>query len=100
MTIKETSVLAVVLAGIAANLVFQDSLAEGAGNDWEFKQLHHPSPSLRKIERSGRVTIYDGMFDSEVDHAMDRQFDRIESMMFVRTKHPVAEGTYETDDDC
>ena len=100
MTVKELATLTMVFAGIAANPMSQEALAAGAGDGWELKQLQDPSLSLKKMERAGRVTIYDGMFDSEVDHAMDRQFDRIESMMFIRTKHPVAEGTYETDDDC
>ena len=98
MTAKELATLTMMFAGIAANPMSQDAFA--AGDSWELKQLQDPSPSLRKMEHAGRVTIYDGMFDSEVDRAMDRQFDRIESMMFIRTKHPVAEGTYETDDDC
>jgi hypothetical protein len=100
MTIKEIAALVTVFAGVAANPMSQEALAAGAGDDWELNQLHDPSPSLTKVERAGRVTIYDGVVVADVDVAMDRQFDRIESMMFVRTKHPVADGTFETDDDC
>jgi len=100
MTIKETSALIAVVTGISLTLMFQDSLAADGGGDWELKQLHDPSPSLRKMESAGRITIYDGVAVADVDAAMDRQFDRIESMMFIRTKHPVEDGTFETDSDC
>jgi hypothetical protein len=100
MKIRETAALVAAVAGISLNLMFQDSLAAGEGDDWELKQLHDPSPSLRKKESAGRITIYDGVPVAEVDAAMDGQFDRIESMMFVRTKHPVADGTFEADSDC
>lgn len=100
MTTKETAALIAVVAGISLNLMFHDALAAGGGNDWELKQLHDPSPSLRKMESAGRITIYDGVAAADVDAAMDRQFDRIESMMFIRTKYPVADGTFEADSDC
>ena len=100
MTIKETTALIGVVAGISLNLIIQDLQAADGSDDWMLKQLHDPSPSLRKMEDAGRITIYDGVVAADVDEAMDRQFDRIESMMFIRTKHPVADGTFETDDDC
>jgi hypothetical protein len=100
MTIKDTVILTVVLVGIAANLAFQESLAADGDDSWELKQLHKPSQSLRVREDAGRVTIYDGVVVTEVDRAMDEQFDRIGSMMFVRTKWPTEEGDYEEDSDC
>ena len=36
--------------------------------------------------------IYDGLKDTQVAQAMDTQFDRIESMMFVRTVTTDATG--------
>jgi hypothetical protein len=100
MTIKDIAVLIGVLAGIYANLAFQDSLAAGNADEGAYKVLHRPSAALRASERRGRVTIYDEIPVGEVERALDEQFDRIDSMMFVRTQHPVADGGHETDEDC
>ena len=53
---------------------------------------------MRASERRGRVTIYDRIPVSEVERALDEQFERIDSMMFVRTQYPVADDGFE--DDC
>ncbi len=100
MTIKDIAILIGVLAGIYANLAFQDSLAVGHSAEGAYQGLHQPSPALQASERRGRITIYDQIPVAQVDRALDEQFDRMESMMFVRTQHPVADGGYETDDDC
>lgn len=100
MTIKDLATLILVLAGIAANLMFQESLAEDRVADWQLRQLHEPSSGLLSRESDGWVTIYDGVMVSEVDRAMDQQFDRIDSMMFVRTRWPVEEGSYYEEPDC
>ena len=99
MTIKDIAVLIGVLAGIYANLVFQDSLAAGHPDEIDHQPLHQPSAALRASEKRGRITIYDRIPVSEVELALDQQFERIDSMMFVRTQYPVADGGVE-DDDC
>lgn len=100
MKTKRDAALTMILAGILINPMFQNVRAADAENNWALKQLHSPSPSLRKMESAGRVTIFDGVTVADVDDAMDRQFDRIQSMMFIRTKYPVENGTFEADSDC
>ena len=97
--IKEAVLWILIIAGIAVNLAFQDSLAGEAEDSWELQQLHEPSPALLTREDAGRITIHDGLHVKEIDKAMDEQFDRIGSMMFIRTRHVEEDGTLYEDSD-
>ena len=44
--------------------------------------------------------IYDGLKNSTVEKAMDDQFNRISSMMFVRTEYEQENGELIADEDC
>jgi hypothetical protein len=72
----------VLITGIATLLCAAGQVAAG---DWQEKMLFNPPDSQLKLEQRGRIMIYDGLTDKQVAMAMDAQFDRIESMMFVRT---------------
>ena len=63
--------------------------------------LFKPSNSMLFAEAKGRVMIYDGLKNETVNEALNNQFDRIQSMMFVRTQYVQETGEYEADeDDC
>ena len=47
------------------------------------KRLMAPSSVQTKFEKKGKVYMYIGMKDKEVDRALDDEFDRIENFMFV-----------------
>jgi hypothetical protein len=68
-------------AALASNLPFEyDSYQE--------RRLWKPTPKELEAERNGQVYIYDGLEKSEVETAMAKQFERIDSMMFIRTVEP------------
>jgi hypothetical protein len=75
-------------------------LAEDNANDYYQNMLVSPGRSVREAEARGRVTIYDGVENSQIERAMDTQFDRIDNMMFVRTRNTLPDGTVEEYDDC
>ncbi len=52
---------------------------------WQLRRLHEPSDRELLSERQGSIVIYDGLKDSQVEKAMDEEYDRIRSMMFIRT---------------
>ncbi len=56
-----------------------------AGDAWQERLLLDPPASQLRQEARGRVMIYDGLTDARIEQAMDTQFERIDSMMFVRT---------------
>ena len=90
---------------LASGIMFGVSIvtihaAEGPTSAYEQNMLFNPSQSLLRAESRGRVTIYDGLENSQVERALDTQFGRIDNMMFIRTRHTLEDGTVEEDDDC
>jgi len=73
---------------------------EQATSTYTGNLLLNPSQSLLEAESRGRITIYDGLDDSEVDVAMDTQFGRIDNMMFVRIRRTLDDGSIDETDDC
>ena len=53
---------------------------------WQLELLHNPSVHQLDMERKGRVVIYDGLRSTDIDRALEQQFDRIDSMMFIGTE--------------
>ena len=76
-------ILGGIIAGYSMAAVAQDS--DGKMRDWQLTLLFQPSENQLEVERKGRVFIYDGMRTTDVERALDEQFDRVEHMMFAGT---------------
>jgi hypothetical protein len=83
-----------------AAAVSSTGYAKAAGDDWQKERLLSPTPAQLAAETKGQVVIYDGLDSRVVDRALDEQFQRIDSMMFVRTRHTEPDGSNWVDDDC
>jgi hypothetical protein len=83
-TLTRLIAIAIVSTSVCVGNTRADSL------DWYKQQLFSPGEQQLAMEARGRVMIYDGLFDTDVQRALDEQFDRVDSMMFT--------GTVVTDD--
>ena len=72
---------------LAMSSLFSNSTMAGddPARNWQLSLLFNPGEQQYKMENRGRVFIYDGLRDTEVERALDEQYDRVESMMFVNT---------------
>ncbi len=75
----------VISTTVLSGLLLASSQPWAAADDWQLRMLHQPSDAQLALEKKGRVFIYDGLSDVQVEQAVDQQFERMGSMMFVRT---------------
>mgnify|MGYP006928178270 CR=1 FL=1 len=76
------------------------SITSVSAGNFQQNMLFSPSPSVLADEAKGRVMIYDGLKSETVDKAMNVQFSRIDSMMFVNTEYKKENGEIVANDDC
>ena len=77
----------------------------------EWRRLFEPSPGELRDEAAGRIYIYEGLPTRDIERAMDEEFKRVQSMMFIRVKPrddngnkapqtPGSDAGYVQDDGC
>jgi hypothetical protein len=69
--------------------------------DYQERLLLQPTSAQLAAEEQGKIHIYDSLEMSMVNQALDRHFNRIDSMMFVRIHHlpPAGAGSAKVEDD-
>ena len=88
---KTTLQLAALLVLLSCNLTVVAAAGE-FNNDFQRNTMFQPNASQLEREAMGFIFIYDGLADYEIDRAMDEYPERIDSMMFVRTRLTDASG--------
>jgi hypothetical protein len=72
-------------------------LMAGDVREIELRRLFEPTPAELQSEAKGRIFIYEGLRDTDVEQAMEQQFNRIESMMFIRVQRTNEKGEVKKD---
>jgi len=67
--------------------------------DWQVERLFEPTPDQESWEHSGNIFIYESMKETDIERALEEEFERIQHMMFVRTIVTDEEGEAETETD-
>ena len=79
------------MLGAALFMLGENPREEGV-RDIDLRRLFEPTEAEREEEATGRIYIYDGLRDIDVERAMRDEYDRIENMMFVREKKTDGKG--------
>ena len=71
---------------VAASVSTPAIAAADGLRDIELRRLFEPTPAELGAERSGRIYIYDGLNERDVARALEEEFARVDSMMFIRVE--------------
>ena len=100
--LRQTSLNA---TGRKALILVITSLSIGLSNvaqaydKYQYEVLLNPTPDMLESEARGRIMIYDGLENEVVETALNEQFERIENMMFVRTRYLSDDGEILVEED-
>jgi len=85
----------ITLATLPLLAVFAGSAAATDISEIELRRLFAPTEAELAAEAKGRIYIYDGLRDVDVERALADQFGRVENMMFIRTRKTDSAGEVE-----
>ncbi len=106
---KSTAFTASLLALLAGSAPLPAASESSAVEQMQHRRLFEPTESEMRHEAKGSVYIYEGLTDKAVQRALEEEFERVGSMMFIRTiatddrgipKRAPYTGELDQDDDC
>ena len=83
--------------GVTATLFGSRLAAEADVSKIELRRLLDPTEAELAAEADGRIYIYDGLTDRDIQEAMNEEFERVENMMFIRTRKTDETGQVKRD---
>jgi hypothetical protein len=97
---KQPTSTATLVTTTALSATLVSSMAVAADvSEFEQRRLFSPTEAELASEAEGRIYIYDGLTDIDVQRALNDEFDRVENMMFIRTKKTDEAGEVKRDAD-
>ena len=83
-TIQHTLLLTAIALMLTLTTV-SEAMSDEKYNKWQLNRLFEPSQTQLHQEQKGRVFIYEGLKDKDVNRVLAEQFDRVDTMMFIGT---------------
>ena len=83
-TIIATLALCAFTGSVHANDDIGELALLDTADKWQTNRLFEPTPYQLNRETQGQIMIYDGLRDSTIKDAIDKNFERIGNMMFTR----------------
>jgi hypothetical protein len=85
--------------GLATALLWSSTVAATDVSEIELRRLFEPTQAELAAEERGRIYIYDGLRDVDVQRALDEEFERVDNMMFIRIRKTDDDGKVKRDAD-
>lgn len=84
---------------LALTLISAASTAQAADlREIQMRRLLEPTPAEIEAEKDGRVYIYESLTSADIEKAMSEEFNRVDSMMFIRVPKTDDAGAPKTDE--
>ncbi len=90
-----TTIILALLLGTTTQIQFM----RADESSWQMRQLFEPTKARLESENQGKILIYQGLKDTDVNRVMDDQYERIEYMMFINIMVTDTEGQPLSDPD-
>lgn len=85
--------------GLTTALLWSSAGTATDVSDIELRRLFEPTKAELAAEEQGRIYIYDGLRDTDVQRALDEEFERVDQMMFIRIRKTDEDGEVKRDAD-
>jgi hypothetical protein len=99
MQTSSTAVRASLLAVCATIGVTSGQAWSADVSEIELRRLFQPTDAELAAEERGRLYIYEGLRDTDVQRALDEEFERVDNMMFIRTRKTDQAGEVKRDEE-
>ena len=85
--------------GLCVLTAWSNATAAADVSEIELRRLFEPTETELAAEARGRIYIYDGVRDVDVQRALEEEFERVDNMMFIRTRKTDDAGEVKRDKD-
>jgi hypothetical protein len=96
-TFAKSSLCAFLPLALVTGVAWSEGRTSPDVSEIELRRLFEPTGAEIAAEASGTIYIYDGLRDVDIQRALNEEFDRVQNMMFIRTRKTDEHGAVKKD---